>query len=259
MVQGRGQRERTGTLVPGAVVWGPPSASFLPASHAPTLCRPNGFYELPDDSEGSGSTAWWRRPLHCLWAGAAAAGACGGRRKAPAVELQIWRGEEVSEARQTFAGWATLTTRYGWPAVLCMLRLLAEQWAAPACPRLRGIAAFSQPAAMLLHCGRRLFRGQAHAELEWTVGPIPFEDGLGREVVLRVRCSSSRWCWSFGASMQGALLPQLLSAPKERCTHHCPPARPTTKQTDSCLAILTAAPSFGATPTAARWCSAPGE
>lgn len=30
----------------------------------------------------------------------------------------------------------------------------------------------------------RLHRGQSHAELEWTVGPIPFEDGLGREVVL---------------------------------------------------------------------------
>ncbi|KAL4437798.1 hypothetical protein ABPG77_005710 [Micractinium sp. CCAP 211/92] len=30
----------------------------------------------------------------------------------------------------------------------------------------------------------RLYRGQSHVELEWTVGPIPFEDGLGREVVL---------------------------------------------------------------------------
>lgn len=30
----------------------------------------------------------------------------------------------------------------------------------------------------------RLYRGQSHAEVEWTVGPIPFEDGLGKEVVL---------------------------------------------------------------------------
>ncbi|KAL4419672.1 hypothetical protein ABPG75_006770 [Micractinium tetrahymenae] len=30
----------------------------------------------------------------------------------------------------------------------------------------------------------RLYKGQSHVELEWTVGPIPFEDGLGREVVL---------------------------------------------------------------------------
>lgn len=35
----------------------------------------------------------------------------------------------------------------------------------------------------------RLYRGQSHVELEWTVGPIPFEDGLGREVVLLVSCS----------------------------------------------------------------------
>ena len=34
--------------------------------------------------------------------------------------------------------------------------------------------------------GCRLHEGQSHVELEWTVGPIPFEDGLGREVVLVV-------------------------------------------------------------------------
>lgn len=33
----------------------------------------------------------------------------------------------------------------------------------------------------------RLHRGQSHVEVEWTVGPIPFKDGLGREVVLQVR------------------------------------------------------------------------
>lgn len=30
----------------------------------------------------------------------------------------------------------------------------------------------------------RLYKGQSQVEVEWTVGPIPFEDGLGREVVL---------------------------------------------------------------------------
>ncbi|XP_077999782.1 lysosomal alpha-mannosidase-like isoform X1 [Glandiceps talaboti] len=31
----------------------------------------------------------------------------------------------------------------------------------------------------------RLYKGQKHAEFEWTVGPIPFKDGLGREVISR--------------------------------------------------------------------------
>ena len=83
------------------------------------LRRPNGFYELPGSDEAGSRAPWWRRPLHCLWAGAgargAAAGACGGHGAGPAVELELWRGEEVSEARQTFAGWATLTTRWGLP------------------------------------------------------------------------------------------------------------------------------------------------
>lgn len=33
---------------------------------------------------------------------------------------------------------------------------------------------------------RRLYRGQPQVEVEWTVGPIPIEDGLGKEVVLVV-------------------------------------------------------------------------
>ena len=28
----------------------------------------------------------------------------------------------------------------------------------------------------------RLWKGAEHLEVEWTVGPIPFKDGLGREV-----------------------------------------------------------------------------
>lgn len=32
----------------------------------------------------------------------------------------------------------------------------------------------------------RLYKGAAHVELDWTVGPIPIKDGVGREVVLRV-------------------------------------------------------------------------
>ncbi|XP_078660424.1 lysosomal alpha-mannosidase-like isoform X1 [Branchiostoma floridae x Branchiostoma belcheri] len=31
----------------------------------------------------------------------------------------------------------------------------------------------------------RLYAGQRHAELEWTVGPIPFKDGLGKEIITR--------------------------------------------------------------------------
>jgi len=31
----------------------------------------------------------------------------------------------------------------------------------------------------------RIYKGQRHVEVEWTVGPIPFEDGYGREVVLQ--------------------------------------------------------------------------
>lgn len=31
----------------------------------------------------------------------------------------------------------------------------------------------------------RVYKGQKHVEVEWTVGPIPFEDSLGREVVVR--------------------------------------------------------------------------
>ena len=28
----------------------------------------------------------------------------------------------------------------------------------------------------------RLWKGSEHLEVEWTVGPIPFKDGLGREI-----------------------------------------------------------------------------
>jgi lysosomal alpha-mannosidase len=30
-----------------------------------------------------------------------------------------------------------------------------------------------------------LYKNQKHAEFEWSVGPIPFEDGLGRDIALR--------------------------------------------------------------------------
>lgn len=30
----------------------------------------------------------------------------------------------------------------------------------------------------------RLWKGSEHLEVEWTVGPIPFKDGLGREIVV---------------------------------------------------------------------------
>lgn len=31
----------------------------------------------------------------------------------------------------------------------------------------------------------RVWKGQDYAEVEWTAGPIPIEDGMGKEVVLR--------------------------------------------------------------------------
>ena len=31
----------------------------------------------------------------------------------------------------------------------------------------------------------RISTGTPQAEVEWTVGPIPFKDGLGREAVVR--------------------------------------------------------------------------
>lgn len=30
-----------------------------------------------------------------------------------------------------------------------------------------------------------LYNGAEDVEVEWTVGPIPFEDGLGKEIILR--------------------------------------------------------------------------
>ena len=52
----------------------------------------------------------------------------------------------------------------------------------------------------------RLYRDQPHVEMEWTVGPIPAEDGLGREVVLRfdsdLASSADFWTDSNGREMQ---------------------------------------------------------
>jgi hypothetical protein len=33
----------------------------------------------------------------------------------------------------------------------------------------------------------RLWRGADEVEVEWTVGPVPIEDGVGKEVMLRLR------------------------------------------------------------------------
>eukprot|EP00892_Ulva_mutabilis_P004205 jgi/Ulvmu1/2156/UM129_0016.1 len=59
------------------------------------------------------------------------------------VTLDIVTSPVVSEARQAFVGWGTLTTR--------------------------------------------LWRGAHAVEVEWTVGPVPVMDGVGKEVALRVR------------------------------------------------------------------------
>ena len=35
----------------------------------------------------------------------------------------------------------------------------------------------------------RLWKGSEHLEVEWTVGPIPFKDGLGREISVQPSAS----------------------------------------------------------------------
>lgn len=57
--------------------------------------------------------------------------------------LEVVESPVVSEVRQAFVGWGTLTTR--------------------------------------------LWRGARVAEVEWTVGPVPIADGVGKEVALRLR------------------------------------------------------------------------
>ena len=51
----------------------------------------------------------------------------------------------------------------------------------------------------------RLYKGDEHVEFEWTVGPIPFEDGLGKEVALRystgLNSSTIFWTDSNGRAM----------------------------------------------------------
>lgn len=77
-------------------------------------------------------------------------------------------------------------------------------------PWSRRVYGATHPPPIGLGCSYcRLHRGQSHAELEWTVGPIPFEDGLGREVVLLVRltrrgqhCCRQQDC--FGSTFLGA-------------------------------------------------------
>jgi alpha-mannosidase len=51
----------------------------------------------------------------------------------------------------------------------------------------------------------RLYAGLPHAEVEWSVGPLPFEDGLGREAVLRyasgVESGAAFWTDANGRAM----------------------------------------------------------
>jgi hypothetical protein len=44
-------------------------------------------------------------------------------------------------------------------------------------------AAFAPWGSLVL----RLWRGADEVEVEWTVGPVPIEDGVGKEVMLRLR------------------------------------------------------------------------
>jgi hypothetical protein len=63
--------------------------------------RPNGLYNV--SSEGSGE-GWWGTLLRRL--------GIGSNRGDPIVQLDIVRGDVVLEARQVFANWATLVTRW---------------------------------------------------------------------------------------------------------------------------------------------------
>ena len=33
----------------------------------------------------------------------------------------------------------------------------------------------------------RIWKGHEHAEVEWTAGPIPIDDGFGKEIVLKYK------------------------------------------------------------------------
>lgn len=52
----------------------------------------------------------------------------------------------------------------------------------------RVLSIFPNPESRSLHSPNknqhRLYAGQRHVEVEWTVGPVPIADGLGKEVVL---------------------------------------------------------------------------
>jgi alpha-mannosidase len=49
----------------------------------------------------------------------------------------------------------------------------------------------------------RLYKGQNYVEVEWTVGPIPFEDGLGREIILRYSSSIKNPAGNFFTDANG--------------------------------------------------------
>ena len=69
----------------------------------------------------------------------------------------------------------------------------------------------------------RLWEGAEHLEVEWTVGPIPFKDGLGREISVRPsafpaasclhgRCDPLCTALNGGVCAQGCMKPQLSPA-----------------------------------------------
>lgn len=49
----------------------------------------------------------------------------------------------------------------------------------------------------------RLYKDEAHFEVEWTVGPVPVADGQGKEVVLEYRSTAIRSGRDFSTDSNG--------------------------------------------------------
>ncbi|GAB4821252.1 hypothetical protein N2152v2_008298 [Parachlorella kessleri] len=110
--------------------------------------------------------------------------------KGKPLALEIVRGDVVSEARQAFNSWATLITsvrKEGGRGVQVPGYAVGQHIDSDC---LTGEARVAGPMNNSSMCGggkdaSGLYAGQPYVEFEWTVGPIPYEDHLGREVVVQ--------------------------------------------------------------------------